>query len=221
MCGRFALYQSPDDIQDHFNLDDFPELSPSYNIAPGTIILGIAYYENSLVPIFFRWGLIPHWSKAKQTQYKMINARIETVWEKPSFRSAMRYRRCLIPASGFYEWKKAGPGKQPYFISVSGSSMYAMSGIWETWEDQSSGEVLDSCAIVTTEALGAVKDIHDRMPVMIDREGYGEWLDPMVQTRDQLKIHQVDPALITAWLVSAKVNNPGNNSPELTQQAGK
>jgi len=221
MCGRFALYEPSDALQEHFNLDQAPTFPANYNIAPGTAILGIVYYENSLAPMLFRWGLIPHWSKSKQTQYKMINARIETVWDKPSFRSAMRYKRCLIPASGFYEWKKTGSGKQPYFISVSGSSMFAMAGIWETWEDKSSGEVIDSCAIVTTEAQGAVKDIHDRMPVIIDRSGYKNWLDPMVQTRDQLKIYQVYPALITVWPVSPKVNNPRNNGPELIQQAGK
>ncbi|EFI33118.1 protein of unknown function DUF159 [Desulfonatronospira thiodismutans ASO3-1] len=218
MCGRFALYEPSDIIQDHFGLDDASELVPNYNIAPGTGILGIAYYENSLVPMFLKWGLIPHWSKAKQTQYKMINARVETVWDKSSFRSAIRYRRCLIPASGFYEWKKTDSGKQPYFISVSGTNIFAMAGIWETWEDKSSGEVIDSCAIVTTEAQGAVKEIHDRMPVTIDRSGYKNWLDPMVQTRDQLKIYQLDHSLITVWPVSPKVNNPRNNGPELIQQ---
>ncbi len=149
----------------------------------------------------------------------MINARIEGVWDKPSFRSAIRYRRCLIPASGFYEWKKTGSGKQPHFITVSGYSLFAMAGIWETWEDKSSGEVIDSCAILTTEARGVINDIHDRMPVIIEREGYKNWLNPMVQTREELNIRQIDNDLIRAWPVSTKVNNPGNNSPDLIQRA--
>ncbi len=147
MCGRFALYEPPDAIQNHFGLDGAPDLTPNYNIAPGTGIPGIAHFETALVPMFFRWGLIPHWSKTKQIQYKMINARIEGVWDKPSFRSAIRYRRCLIPASGFYEWKNTGSGKQqPYFLTVSGCSMFAMAGIWETWEDKViSGRILIPC----------------------------------------------------------------------------
>jgi putative SOS response-associated peptidase YedK len=219
MCGRFALYEPPDAIQDPFDLDGMLDLTPNYNIAPGTGILGIAHFEIALVPMFFRWGLIPHWSKTKQTQYKMINARIEGVWDKPSFRAAIRYRRCLVPASGFYEWEKTGSGKQPHFITVSGSSIFAMAGIWETWEDKSSGEVMDTCAILTTEARGVVRDIHDRMPVIIDREGYKEWLDPMVQTREELNISQIDYDLIRAWPVSTKVNNSRNNNPELVQRA--
>ncbi|MFP4128842.1 MAG: SOS response-associated peptidase [Desulfonatronovibrio sp.] len=167
----------------------------------------------------FRWGLIPHWSKNRQTQYKMINARIEGVWDKPAFKAAIRYRRCLIPASGFYEWKKTDSGKHPYFITVSASDMFSMAGIWETWEDKSSGEIIDSCAILTTEAKGVVRDIHDRMPVIIERKGYEHWLNPMVQTRDQLKISQLDHSRLKAWPVSARVNNPRNNSPDLVDQA--
>ncbi len=220
MCGRFALYEPPDAIQDHFDLDGMLDLTPNYNIAPGTGILSIAHFEIALVPMFFRWGLIPHWSKTKQTQYKMINARIEGVWDKPSFRAAIRYRRCLVPASGFYEWKKSGSGKQPHFITVYGSSMFAMAGIWETWEDNSSGEVIDSCAIVTTEARGVVRDIHDRMPVIIDREGYKEWLDPIVQTPDRLNIRQVKDTYLAAWPVSHQVNNPKNISAELVKPVG-
>ncbi len=219
MCGRFALYEPPGSIQDDFDLDGMPQLTPKYNIPPGTTILGIAYCESSLIPMPFRWGLIPHWSKTNQTQSKMINARIESVWDKPSFRSAIRYRRCLIPASGFFEWKKTDSGKQPYFITVSDSNMFYMTGIWETWEDKSSGEVVDSCAIVTTDAHGAVKDIHDRMPLIIDRAGYTDWLDPLIQNRGQLRINQLDHSRIIAWPVSARVNNPRNNSPDLIDQA--
>ncbi len=216
MCGRFALYEDTEKFRDHFGLDSIPDLPQNYNIAPGTHILGVSYYENVLSPMLFRWGFIPHWSKDKKTGYKMINSRIESVWEKPSFRGAIRHKRCLIPASGFYEWKKTEDGKQPYFITVADSSIFAMAGIWETWEDKSSGEIIDSCAILTTEAGGLVKDIHDRMPVIIDREGYQEWLDQGVQTRDRLNIRQVSEDNMEAWPVSSKVNSPKNNNPELT-----
>ena len=216
MCGRFALYEPPDEIREHFGLDNAPDQSPNYNIAPGTIIFGFTYFENVLSPMLFKWGFIPHWSKEKKTGYKMINARIESVWEKPSFRGAIRHRRCLIPASGFYEWKKADSGKQPYFVTVADSNMFSMAGIWETWEDKSSGEIIDSCAILTTVAKGIVRDLHDRMPMIIDKTGYQDWLDPGAQTRDRLNIRQVSEDNMEAWPVSSKVNSPRNNSPELT-----
>jgi putative SOS response-associated peptidase YedK len=215
MCGRFALYETPEKIKDHFGLEDVPDLPANYNISPGTAILGIAFFENSLVPMLFRWGFIPHWSRTRQTDYKMINARMEGVWEKPSFRSAVKYRRCLIPASGFYEWKKTGSGKQPYFITVSGSGLFAMAGIWETWEDKSSQEVIDSCALLTAEARGVVRDIHDRMPVIIDPSGYSAWLDPRVQSKRDLSVLEISIERLQAWPVSSQVNSPKNNYAQL------
>ena len=218
MCGRFALYETPDKIQDHFGLDDVPDLPPNYNISPGTAILGLTNFENALNYMFFKWGFIPHWSKARQTDYKMINARIEGIWEKPSFRSAIKYRRCLIPASGFYEWQKTDSGKQPYYITVSGSSLFAIAGIWETWEDKTSEEVIDSCAILTTEARGGIEDIHGRMPVIIDPSGYSAWLDLQVQSKNDLTIQEISTEKLQAWSVSAQVNNPRNNNAELVKK---
>ena len=215
MCGRFALYENPEKIKDHFGLDDVPDLPPNYNIPPGTAILGLTNFENALSFMLFRWGFIPHWSKAKQADYKMINARKEGIWEKPSFRSAIKYRRCLIPASGFYEWKKTGSYKQPYFITIPGSDLFSMAGIWETWEDKSLGEVMDSCAILTTEARGVMKDIHDRVPVIIDPSGYTAWLDPQVQSKKDLNILEISTEKLQAWPVSAQVNSPKNNYAEL------
>jgi len=219
MCGRFALYETPEKIRDHFGLDDVPGLPPDYNIPPGVAILGIACFENNQVPMLFRWGFIPHWSKARQTDYKMINARIEGIREKPSFRSAIKYRRCLIPASGFYEWEKTDSGKKPYFITISGSGLFAMAGIWETWEDKASQEVIDSCAILTTGARGVVKDIHERMPVIIDPSGYSVWLDPRVQSRSDLNILEISTEKLQAWPVSLQVNSLKNNYAELIDPA--
>lgn len=217
MCGRFTLYEEKEKIRDHFDISSIPDLPQNYNIAPGTHIVGVSYYEHSLSLMLFKWGFIPHWSKDKKTGYKMINARMESVWGKPSFRSAIRYRRCLIPASGFYEWKKTEDGKQPYYITVADSSIFSMAGIWETWEDRSSGEIVDSCAILTTEAKGIVNKIHDRMPVIIEREGYQEWLDPMIQTPDKLSIKSISKGNLVAWPVSSLVNSPKNNNPDLVR----
>ncbi len=219
MCGRFALYETPEKIKDHFGLDDVPYLPPNYNIPPGTAILGLTNFENALTFMFFRWGFIPHWSRARQTGYRMINARMEGVWEKPSFRSAIKYRRCLIPASGFYEWKKTGSANQPYFIRLSDSGLFAMAGIWETWEDKASQEVIDSCAVLTTEAGGVVRDIHDRMPLIIDPSGYSAWLDSRVQSKKDLNILEISAEKLQAWPVSLQVNSPENNRAELIDPA--
>ncbi len=215
MCGGFVLFDDHLTIREHFGLDTAFEINPGYNICPGSMILGVGRLEEKLSSMLFRWGLIPGWSKSKQTQYKMINARMEGIWHKPSFKSAIRYRRCLIPASGFYEWKKTASGKQPYFITASDSSILAMAGIWESWEDKSSGEVILSCSILTTEAGGVVKDIHDRMPVIIDPSGYTDWLDCRVQSSKDLIIREKPAEKLTAWPVRTLVNNPGNNSLDL------
>lgn len=219
MCGRFALYETPEKIQGHFGLDKVPDLPPNYNIPPGTVIFGLTNFENALSFMPFIWGFIPHWSRTRQTDYRMINARVEGVWEKPSFRSAVKYRRCLIPASGFYEWKKTGSGKQPYFITVSGSGLFAMAGIWETWEDKSSQEVIDSCALLTTEAGGVARDIHERMQVIIDASGYSAWLDPRVQSKKDINILEISTEKLQAWPVSPKVNSPKNNYAQLIDPA--
>ncbi len=215
MCGRFAIYEKPQALKKHFRLDSEPRVMSNYNITPDRTILAIIKEQLEPAFVYLKWGLVPHWSTKGKPDYKMINARLEGVWEKPSFRSAIRYRRCLIPASGFYEWKKEGSGKTPYFIAIKGSSIFAMAGIWEVWEDKSSGEIIESCAILTTEAKGVVRDIHERMPVILDRTGYDQWLDPKVQTKKDLEIRQFDPALLFAHPVSTKVNSPANNSLEL------
>lgn len=221
MCGRFAMYEKPKVLKEHFGLGYEPEVIANYNITPDRMILTVI--QELLKPsfVYLKWGLVPHWSSKKKSDYRMINARLEGVWEKPSFRSAMRYRRCLIPTSGFYEWKKEDSGKIPCFITFKRKSIFAMAGIWETWEDKSSGEIIESCAILTTQAQGVVSDIHDRMPVILDRTGYDLWLDPKVQSKKDLEIRQVDPCLLSAHPVSTKVNNPANNNPELTRSYEK
>ena len=215
------MYEKPRALKDHFGLDSEPEVMANYNITPDRMILTVIREQAEPAFVYLKWGLVPHWSAKSKPDYKMINARIEGVWDKPSFRSAIRYRRCLIPASGFYEWKKEDSGKTPYYITIKEENIFAMAGIWEVWKDKSSQEIIESCTILTTQAKGIVSDIHDRMPVILDRYGYNLWLDPMVQTQNDLEIREVNPKLLSVYPVSTKVNSPANNSPELIEPYAK
>ncbi len=215
MCGRFALYQDSESLQDEFALSYAPEVLANYNITPQRMILTIVMDQEEPIPVYLRWGFIPHWSAKSKTDYRMINARIEGAWERQAFKSAMRYRRCLVPASGFYEWKKYNSEKIPHYITVQNSNIFAMAGIWDSWRDNNSGEIIESCAILTTAAQGTAAWIHERMPVIIQPSGYAPWLNPAIQTRKELEIITAPENALTAWPVSRLVNNPRNNSPEL------
>jgi putative SOS response-associated peptidase YedK len=153
MCGRFSLDSTSAGLSGFFGILKCPEVAPRYNIAPGQEIIAVRSLQDSdREAKFLHWGLIPHWSKDKSIAYKMINARAETVAEKPSFRSAYRARRCLVPVTGFYEWKRIEKQKQPFYIRRTGHELFALAGIWETWSDKQSEEIIESCAILTTEA---------------------------------------------------------------------
>jgi putative SOS response-associated peptidase YedK len=178
MCGRFTLAQSPEAVTEAFGLSKVPDLSPRYNIAPSQPIGVVMRAKEAIQPEFrlMRWGLIPSWAKDPSIGTKLINARSETATEKPSFRSAFKYRRCLIPADGFYEWQKTQQGaKQPFYFSMAGNGVFAFAGLWESWND------LETCTILTTTANDLLQPIHDRMPVILNPEDYGQWLDPKVQ----------------------------------------
>jgi putative SOS response-associated peptidase YedK len=157
-----------------------------------------------------RWGLIPSWAKDAKIGNKLINARGETVAEKPSFRSAFRKRRCLIPADGFYEWKKLDGGKQPHFIHLRDEEPFAFAGLWEHWTNPDDGEVIESCTIVTTEANALMRTLHDRMPVILPPADYDRWLDPATQDVEGLKelLRPYSSEEMTAYPISAYVNNP-------------
>ena len=190
-------------------------MSPRYNIAPSqqvaVIIHNKDFPERKLV--MMRWGLIPSWAKDHKIGYKMINARAETVAEKPAFRSAFKQRRCLIPTDGFYEWWHNGKSKQPYFVTMKGKGLFAFAGIWERWKSPS-GDVVESCSIITTDANSLISKIHDRMPVIIQPESYGIWLDPVHSTQG-LKhfMRPFSPYKMTTYPVSNMVNSPQNDSP--------
>jgi putative SOS response-associated peptidase YedK len=178
MCGRFALFASGEEVAERFHLTEPPLFDPRYNIAPTQAVAGVRATVAGNELAFLRWGLIPSWASDSAIGNKLLNARGETVAQKPSFRSAFRQRRCLIPASGFYEWQKTGAGrKQPYFIRPCEGGLFAFASLWERWHDPR-GEAVETCTIVTTEANELMRPLHERMPVILDPASEGVWLDP-------------------------------------------
>ena len=216
MCGRFTLSQPPDAIASVFDLAQIPPLEPRYNIAPTQLIPVVLYpsLQSEKQLQMFHWGLIPSWAKAPAIGAKLINARAETVSEKPSFKSAFKKRRCLIIADGFYEWQRQEGKKQPYYFRLQNEQIFAFAGLWEHWQS-SAEETIDSCTILTTEANDLLRPIHDQMPVIIAPKDYELWLNPVEKAetlQPLLRPYQAD--LMTSYAVSTKVNNPKNNTPE-------
>jgi putative SOS response-associated peptidase YedK len=222
MCGRFNSYHSSSEIAKTFDLADVPELKPRYNIAPTTEVAAIINSESGDRKFqWLRWGLIPHWAKDKNIGNKLINARAETVAEKPSFRSAFKHSRCLIIASGFYEWQQQEGGKQPFLIQQTDNLPFAFAGLWSSWHRD--GETINSCTIITTEANEIMTPIHHRMPVILPSDRYDLWLDPTIE-RSQLLQSLLQPLngdRLQAHPVSTKVNNPRNDSPDCLRSVGE
>ncbi|MBN1256512.1 MAG: SOS response-associated peptidase [Planctomycetes bacterium] len=219
MCGRFACNEIPKPLADIFNLI-LPPYQPRYNLAPSQQLLALINDPETSKPIFhaLTWGLVPFWAKDKTIGQRMINARAETAAEKPSFRAAIRYRRCLIPASGFYEWAKAGKEKQPYYIHLADNQPFTFGGLWEIWESPE-GEVIMSCAILTTDANQKLSPIHNRMPVIIGPDNWQLWMDSKVQVPKEIA-HLLSPCadeLISLYPVGKYVNSPRSDGPECVQ----
>lgn len=221
MCGRFALYHEGDEIAERFQLDRAAvELEPRYNIAPTQPVAVVVQTEERLLDAY-RWGLVPSWARDPAIGNRMINARGETLAEKPAYKAAFRRRRCLIPASGFYEWRKDGKAKIPTFIRCRDGAPLALAGMWEEWRGGDS-EPLRTCTIVTTAASDFMRPIHDRMPVILNGDGQRAWLDPGQQDADALS------ALLRPWAaddllahpVSGRVNSPGHDAPDCIAPAG-
>ena len=220
MCGRYTLKTPVNVLAERFDLADYPSsLTPNYNIAPTQEVAAIVEEGEERKLEAFRWGLIPSWAKDPSIGNKMINARAETVSEKPSFRSAFKKRRCLIVADGFYEWQKTDDGKQPFHIKMNDSSPFAFAGLWETWDGD--GEEIRSCSIITTEANDLMNEIHHRMPVILHPENYGVWLDSGFEEKealsDLLKPYPSDD--MELYAVSRRVNKPSNNEPSVLEPA--
>ena len=216
MCGRFTLSQSAEAIASVFQLNQAPTLEPRYNIAPTqpvATVLQTSAHERQFQ--LLRWGLIPAWAKDATMGSRLINARAETVAEKPSFRSAFRHRRCLVIADGFYEWRRQDGKKQPFYFRMQNQQPFAFAGLWEHWQDPK-GEAINSCTILTTEANELLQQIHERMPVILNPKDYDMWLDPTMQIEQlQQLLQPYSSAVMTSYPVSTKVNKPTNDTPEL------
>ncbi len=221
MCGRFSLTLSPKDIWDYFLLREEFNLAQRYNIAPSQEVAAVRLEEGHRRLTYLHWGLIPSWADDRKIGYRTINARSETAHKIPSFRAAFRSRRCLIPASGFYEWEKKQGTKQPYFIYRKDGNPMALAGLWEHWEDKEGKEVIESCTILTTEATDPVARLHDRMPVILEPDVFGFWLDPKEQSVGRLRelLKPAAPEVLSMHAVSKYVNKAGNEGKKCIEPA--
>jgi putative SOS response-associated peptidase YedK len=216
MCGRFNLRASPALLAEIFQLLREPDLQPRYNIAPTQSVAVIRPAQGGRELSMLHWGLIPSWAKDPKIGARMINARADTVATKPAFRAAFKQRRCLIPATGFYEWKKLADGtKQPYQIGLRDGQPFAFAGLWESWKGEGE-QPLESCTIITGQANALMRDVHDRMPVILDEEDYDRWLDPRQKDVAALESLLVPyPAdRMRLYPISTVVNNPRNERAE-------
>ena len=221
MCGRFIITSPVDSLAEIFGFEERPNLAPRYNIAPTQDVAAVRIGEDGKRHLaLLHWGLVPFWAKDPSVGARMINARAESVAEKPAFRAAFRHRRCLIPANGFYEWKKAADGaKQPYLIQRPGGAPFAFAGLWEHWEDKQSGSPLESCTIITTDANQRLSAVHHRMPVVLDETGQDAWLlaDSAEASALGRLLKPAPESYFELFPVSRDVNKVANDSPELLE----
>ncbi|MBI2316563.1 MAG: SOS response-associated peptidase [Betaproteobacteria bacterium] len=214
MCGRYALHSNPEVIALQFGLAPAPRLQPRYNIAPTQIAPVVRLGADEVRELAqLRWGLIPSWSNDPAIGARLINARAETIAAKPAFRDAFSHRRCLVPADGYYEWKKEGARKQPYLLKPESGGVFAMAGLWEQWRTLE-GETTETFAVLTTDAAGAARRVHDRMPVILSPEDYEPWLngpEPATLLRPNPKL------TFTLVRVSTRVNSPRFDDPRCVE----
>lgn len=213
MCGRFSETISFDDLLEYFQIAEVPaHWLPRYNIAPSQEIPAIRMEENVRRLGMLHWGLIPFWAKDPNIGNRMINARAETADKLPAFRTAFRQRRCLVVASGFYEWDKTGGSRQPYHIARADQKPMAFAGLWERWEDKVGKGIVESCAILTTDANEEIGRLHNRMPVILDFKDFDLWLDPQEHRISELKalLHPFPNGALHLRPVSRYVNKPSN-----------
>ena len=219
MCGRYTLRTPVETLVERFEIDEYPSsITPSYNIAPSQGVAAVIAENGKRKLEMLHWGLIPSWAKDPEVGNKMINARAETVAEKPSYRKAFKERRCLILADGFYEWQKTDSGKQPFYIRMEDESPFAFAGLWESWQN---GREIRSCTIITTSPNEVAAQVHNRMPVILHPEDYEMWLDPDFDEREPLTtlLKPFPAEAMEAYPVSRKVNRPANNDPEVIEPA--
>lgn len=218
MCGRFDETVSLQELAERFAAA-YDELSfePRFNIAPSQEVPCVVHGASGARLQLLKWGLVPHWAKDPKIGYKMINARAETIATKPSFRQSFQQRRCLVPATGFFEWKKQGKTKQPFRITRRDHVPFAMAGLWDEWLNEQTGEILHSFTIITTDANKQVRTLHDRMPVILQRQDEPSWIDPNIAdtARLQTLLKPYAPDDLRCYPVSPRVNSPQNDDPEL------
>jgi putative SOS response-associated peptidase YedK len=226
MCGRFSLYEPVEDLVERFAVDEVvtDEVVPRWNVAPSQGVLAVASSSDGSTRRLgtFRWGLVPSWAKDPSIGNRMVNARAETVAVSGAFRSAFQRRRCLLPASGFYEWQRrevAGarrPARRPFYLHAADGSPLALAGLWEVWHDAEGG-ALRTCTVITTRPNATLAPIHDRMPVIVPPSGWDRWLEPeplRPDEREELLVPAPDDLLV-ADPVGDRVNSPRNDGPDL------
>jgi putative SOS response-associated peptidase YedK len=218
MCGRYAITTAPEAMRRLFRYFEQPNFPPRYNVAPTQPIPVVRLHEGKRQFALVRWGLLPAWVKDPKNFTLLINARGESVNDKPAFRNAMKYRRCLIPADGFFEWKVEGRNKRPYFVYRSDRAPFAFAGLWENWMGPN-GEEVESAAIVTTDASPSTRHIHHRMPVMLEPEQFDMWLDTRnVDTQmASALIGPLQDDKVAAHEISPRVNRVANDQPEVLE----
>lgn len=224
MCGRYNLITDAEALVDFFEIEqtlfDVSELHPRYNIAPSQDVPIVRDTGKGRELALARWGLVLHWSREEKPKYSTINARAETVAEKPTYREAFRRKRCLIPATGFYEWTREGDQKTPHHIQLPEGSIFAFAGLWDYWEREGAG--FDSCSIIVTGANETMQPIHERMPVILDPAQYNTWL-----AADQFNRAQLESLLVSytgelkIYPISRLVNSPKNDDPRCIEQTVK
>jgi len=220
MCGRYRLSRRKQLVEEYFDSTGEDDWSPRYNIAPTQLVPVIRQHPKEPVRqlSLMKWGLIPSWSKDTSGAASMINARSETAATKPAFRDPIRFRRCLVPADAFYEWRRTEKSKQPFCFEVNGGELFAFAGIWDGWKN-AEGQWIKTCSILTTTPNAVTSGVHDRMPVILDRESYDLWLDPgmtNVQVISDL-MKPCDARLMRCYPVSMRVNSTANDDAECSR----
>lgn len=218
MCGRYAFFSAHEAIARLFGVADSLAVEPRYNIAPTQYVPTVLTDHGGVRRLaMLYWGLVPFWAKERAIGARMINARTETLAEKPAFRAAYRKRRCLVLADGYYEWRASGAaGKQPYFVRAALRAPFAMAGLWESWVEREGGETLDSCTIVTTAAVPHIAPLHDRMPLILPAAAYASWLDPATPAARIAELAATAPSeSLEFHPVSKRINSARNEGADL------
>ena len=221
MCGRISTDELiPDDLKELFHLANTSPFQQRYNIAPTSQIHAIREHNNNRTLDALRWGLIPHWAKDKTIKVSAFNARLETLTKKPFFREPIKHKRCIIPVSGFYEWQKLGEKKQPYYIYRADKKPLAFAGLWDKWADLTTGEVIESCTIVTLPATHQMARIHERMPAVLETDFFATWLDPGFKETQLLQDVLCAPRedVLEMFPVSSFVGNAAHDGEECVQR---